>query len=328
MAGPAKILSLGQMMPEVDQALAGRFVVLRDDVLGLENILAAHGTEITAIATRGRAPTTEDLIEKLPRLELIANFGVGYDSIDVAAAARRGIVVTNTPGVLNDEVADFTIGLLLATIRRLPQADRHVREGRWEAGESFPLSASLRGRHVGIVGMGRIGRVIAKRLHGFDIPISYHSRNRQEDLRYLYHAKLEDLARAVDILIVVLPGGPATQQAINAPILSALGRDGILINIARGTVVDEPALIEALSSGAILGAGLDVFAHEPKVPDALLSMENVVLLPHIGAATHNTRRLVGELVIRNVVSWFDGQGAVTPVPETPQPASPRRGEPG
>jgi lactate dehydrogenase-like 2-hydroxyacid dehydrogenase len=316
MVAKIKILSLGQMMPEVDEALAERFEVLRDDVLGLGNILAAHGADIAAIITRGRVPTTAELIEKLPRLELIANFGVGYDSIDVAAAAQRGIMVTNTPGVLNDEVADFTVGLLLATIRRLPQADAHVRSGRWEAGEGFPLGASLRGRHVGIVGMGRIGRVIAKRLHGFDIPISYHSRTPQVDLRYLYHEKLADLARAVDILIVVLPGGKATQNVIDADILSALGRDGILINVARGSVVDEPALIATLTSGAILGAGLDVFAREPHVSDALLGLENTVLLPHIGAGTHHTRRLVGELVVRNVVSWFDGQGAVTPVPET------------
>ena len=253
MPGQAKILSLGQMLPEVDKALASRFEVYRDDALGLADIVAEHGAEIAAIITRGRVPTTASLIDQLPSLELIANFGVGYNSIDVAAAARRGIVVTNTPDVLNDEVADFTVGLLLATIRRLPQADQHVRRGRWAAGEVYPLSASLRDRHVGIVGMGRIGRAVARRLDGFNIPISYHSRSQRADLRYPYYPDLQELARAADTLIVVLPGGMATRNAIHADILTALGSNGILINVARGSVVDEAALIAALQAGTISG---------------------------------------------------------------------------
>jgi lactate dehydrogenase-like 2-hydroxyacid dehydrogenase len=314
-----KILSLGRMDPGVDAELGRRFEVFRDETPGLQNILAGRGPEIAAIVTRGRVPTTADLIEQLPRLEIIANFGVGYDSIDVQAAARRGIVVTNTPGVLNDEMGDFAVALLLATIRRLPQADRYVREGRWKAGAEFPLGPSLRSRRIGIAGMGRIGKVIAKRLEGFDLPISYCSRRPQPDLKYAYYPHPRALAEAVDVLIAVLPGGAGTQQIVNASVLAALGPNGVLINVARGSVVDEAALIEALQSGTILAAGLDVFAKEPHVPDALLAMDNVVVLPHIGTATHHTRGLMRQLVIDNINSWFDGKGAITPVPETPSP---------
>ena len=318
MSRQAEILSIGEMDIGVDEALAERFRVYRDSTLGLRTIVAEHGDAIAAIVTRGRTPTTAALIRRLPNLELIANFGVGYDSIDVTTAAARGIVVTNTPDILNDEMADFTVGLLLATVRRLPQADRHVRGKRWAGGESFPLGPSLRGRRVGIAGMGRVGKVIARRLDGFDVPIAYHARNRQPALPYPYHTDLHALARAVDVLIVALPGGVATRRVINAEVLEALGPNGILINVARGSVVDEPALVDALRAGTILAAGLDVFAEEPHVPEELLEMENVVLLPHVGTATHHTRGLMRQMVIDNVVSWFDGRGALTPVPETPQ----------
>jgi lactate dehydrogenase-like 2-hydroxyacid dehydrogenase len=239
--------------------------------------------------------------------------------VDVSAAARHGVVVTNTPDVLNDEMADFTVGLMLATIRRFPQADRFVRTGQWESG-AFPLGASLRGRKIGIAGMGRIGKVIAKRLEGFDVPVSVFMRRPQPDLRYPYHATLKSLAEAVDVLIVVLPGGAATKNIIDAEILEALGPNGILINVARGSVVDEEALIEALQTGKIFAAGVDVFSREPHVPEALKQMENVVLLPHIGTSTHHTRGLMAQLVIDNVISWFDGKGPLTPVAETPVPA--------
>jgi lactate dehydrogenase-like 2-hydroxyacid dehydrogenase len=195
-----------------------------------------------------------------------------------------------------------------------------VRSGRWTNGESFPLGASLRNRRIGIVGMGRIGRVIAKRLDGFDIPIAYHSRRPRTDLRYPYFPELLALARDVDTLIIVLPGGEATKNIVNDQVLAALGSNGILINVARGSVVDEAALIEALKSGTILAAALDVFQNEPKVPAGLLEAENTVLLPHIAAATHHTRGLVGDLVINNIISWFEGNGALTPVPETRMPA--------
>jgi lactate dehydrogenase-like 2-hydroxyacid dehydrogenase len=315
---PVKILTIGNMEKRIDQAFADRFEVYRDDdAAGLDHVIAAHGGEIAAVVTRGRMRTDAALIARLPKLELIANYGVGYDSVDVAAAAAHGVVVTNTPDVLNDEMADFTVGLLLATIRRLPQADRHVRAGHWGRGENFPLSASLRGRSIGIAGMGRIGKVIARRLAGFDVPISIYGRRPQPDLSYPFYQNLRELAQAVDILIVVLPGGPQTSKVVDAEVLEALGPNGILINVARGTVVDEAALIEALQSGKILAAGIDVFEKEPSVPQALVQMDQVVLLPHIGTATHHTRGLMAQLVIDNMRSWFDGKGPLTPVAETP-----------
>lgn len=316
------LLQLGSMDERVISILAEAFEIIPSAPETIDEVLAAHAPRIRGILTRGRAPTSAALIARLPALELIANFGVGYDSIDLAAAAAAGVIVTNTPDVLNDEMADFTVGLLLATIRQLPQADRFLREGRWARGETPPLTASLRGRHVGIAGLGRIGRVIARRLSGFDVPVSAFVRRRPEDLDLPTHDNLVALAQAVDVLIVVLPGGPATRHMIDAPVLEALGPDGVLINVARGSVVDEPALIAALQEGKIAAAGLDVFAHEPQVPAALLTMENVVLLPHIGTSTHHTRGLMGDVVIANVRSWFAGNGPVTPVPETPYDKSP------
>jgi lactate dehydrogenase-like 2-hydroxyacid dehydrogenase len=311
------LLQLGSMDGRVLAALAGEFDILQSTPEDIDEIIAAHSARVRGILTRGRSPTTAALIARLPALELIANFGVGYDSIDLAAAAAAGVIVTNTPDVLNDEMGDFTIGLLLATIRQLPQAECFLRDGRWVQGEAPPLTASLRGRHVGIAGLGRIGRVIARRLSGFDVPVSAFVRRRPEDLDMPTHDNLIALARAVDVLIVVLPGGDATRHMIDAPVLEALGPNGVLINVARGSVVDEPALIEALQQGKIAAAGLDVFADEPQVPAALMKMNNVVLLPHIGTATHHTRGLMGDVVIANVRSWFVGNGPITPVPETP-----------
>ncbi|HTJ90903.1 MAG TPA: 2-hydroxyacid dehydrogenase [Acidocella sp.] len=319
MSNRIKILSMGAMGQRIDEALDARYDVYRDEASDLETILAEHGNQIVGLVTRGKNRTTDALMARLPNLQIISNFGVGYDSIDVVAAAKRGIVVTNTPNVLNDEMADFTVGLMLATIRRFPQADRFVRSGQWEQ-QIFPLGASLRGRKVGIAGMGRIGKVIAKRLDGFDVPISVFMRRPPADLPYPCHSSLKSLAAAVDVLIVVLPGGAETKNIVNAEILEALGPNGILINVARGSVVDEEALIEALQTGKIFAAGLDVFAREPHVPEALKQMENVVLLPHIGTATHHTRGLMAQLVIDNVISWFEGKGPLTPVAETPVPA--------
>ena len=258
---------------------------------------------------------TAALLDRLPALEIIANFGVGYDNIDAADAARRGVVVTNTPGVLDDEVADLTIGLLVATIRQIPQADRHVRQGRWLDGP-FPLSPTLRGRRVGIVGMGQIGKAIAQRLEGFDVAIAYHSRHAHTDVPYAWHPTLLGLAEASDTLIAIVPGTPATRHMIDRPVLEALGRDGILINVARGSVVDQDALVEALAAGTILSAGLDVYADEPRVPQQLIDMPQVVLLPHIGSASVHTRDAMGALVVANLANWF-GQGRpLTPVLES------------
>src|SRR3984957_2851622 len=225
------------------------------------------------------------LLATLPKLQIISSFGVGYDHIDANAAARRGIVVTHTPDVLTEEVADTAVGLLLFTGRGLPRAERHVRAGQWPKGH-YPLSrATLRNRTVGLVGMGRIGLAIARRLDAFGGPVVYHTRTKRPELAYRHYAGLTDMARDVDTLIVIVPGGGKTRNMIDAEVLEALGPHGILINVARGSVVDEHALIAALKAGKIMAAGLDVFANEPEVPAELLAMDNVVLLPHLGSAS-------------------------------------------
>lgn len=309
---PALLLTGPVMESVVERQLAETFTLVPFDALD-----TAAGT-IRGIATRGGRKVDEALMARLPQLEIIANFGVGYETVDAAAAARHGIVVTHTPDVLNEEVADLTLGLLLATVRRIPQADAYVRGGHWPNG-AFPLSSTLRGRTVGMVGMGRIGRAIARRIEGFGLKLAYHSRRPQPDLPYPHFASLHALAEAVDTLIVIVPGGPATRHLVNADILAALGPDGVLVNVARGSVVDEPALLRALQDRTILAAGLDVFEDEPKVPDAFVDLDNVVLLPHVGSATHHTRAAMGQLVVDNLRSWFAGKGPLTPVPETPWP---------
>jgi lactate dehydrogenase-like 2-hydroxyacid dehydrogenase len=305
------------MLPSVMNALNRAFTVHRlweqEDQAAFLNKVAQQVRGIATSTLFGSVDAA--LLEQLPALEIIANFGVGYDNVDIAAAASRGVVVTNTPGVLDEEVADLTVGLLLATLRQIPQADRFLRDGRWLEGP-FPLSASLRGRRIGIVGLGNIGKAIARRLAAFDVTIAYHARSPRTDSGLEYHATLVGLAQASDVLIAIVPGGPATRHLIDAEVLSALGPDGVLINVARGSVVDEAALIEALQSGTILAAGLDVYADEPHVPEALLALPQVVLLPHIGSASARTRDAMGRLVVDNLVSWFDRGVAITPVPET------------
>jgi lactate dehydrogenase-like 2-hydroxyacid dehydrogenase len=313
--GRVRILSLGEMT-EVERQLEADFEVERVAAKDLPSFLVERGASVRGIATRGRDRIDAGFLSRVPALEIIANFGVGYDSIDVEVAARRGIVVTNTPDVLNDEVADFAVALLLATVRRLPQADRFVREGGWLKG-NFPLGPTLRDRTVGLIGMGRIGKRIAQRLTAFEVPVVYHARAARPDLPYRYYADLKSMAQDVDTLLAIVPGGTATRHLVGASVLAALGPRGIFVNVARGSVVDEPALIEALRSGRILAAGLDVFADEPRVPQALLDLDNVVAVPHIGSATHHTRGLMGKLVVDNLRSWFAGKGPMTPVPETP-----------
>ncbi|WP_142846458.1 2-hydroxyacid dehydrogenase [Telmatospirillum sp. J64-1] len=280
-----------------------------------EGFLKEIGPRIRGVVANGKVDA--GLIARLPALEIVANFGVGYDRVDVAAAAARNIVVTNTPDVLTEEVADFTLGLMLATVRRIPQADRYLRAGRWLEG-AFPLSASLRGRKIGIVGLGRIGKAIAKRCAAFDLEIAYYGRRRQ-DVPYRYYSSLTEMARDSDILIVILPASDETLGLIDAEVLTALGPQGILVNVARGTVVDQPALVAALQEGRILAAGLDVFAEEPHVPQELVALDNVVLTPHVGSATLHTRQGMWRLVLDNLDSWFRGQGPLTPVAETPWP---------
>ncbi|TGS10390.1 2-hydroxyacid dehydrogenase [Mesorhizobium sp. M2E.F.Ca.ET.209.01.1.1] len=257
------------------------------------------------------------MIDALPNLEIIASFGVGYDSVDANHAARCGVMVTNTPDVLTEEVADTAIGLLINTVRELYAAEKWLRDGDWVKKGNYPLSRlTLRGRSVGIFGMGRIGRAVARRLEAFGLPIAYHNRRKVEDLPYQYHATLKGLAEAVDTLICIAPGGASTQKAINAEILSALGSNGVFVNIGRGSAVDETALAAALESGTIAAAGLDVFADEPNVPRALLDAANASLLPHVGSASVHTRRAMADLCVDNLVAWFTERRPLTPVPET------------
>jgi len=264
----------------------------------------------------GRFKVNADFIAQFPNLEAIFHMGVGYDLVDAAYAGAHGIIVTNTPGVLDEDVADIAMALLLDATRQVPQSDAFLRAGKWLTG-TYPLTATLRNRTMGILGLGRIGKAIAKRAEAFDLKIAYHGRTRQEGVAYPYHATPIALAAACDILMVVAPGGAETKHIVNRAVLEALGPDGILINVARGSLVDEVALIEALQRGKILAAGLDVFEFEPKVPQALIDCQNTVLLPHVGSATHYTRQAMAQLVIDNVASWTAGKGPLTPVAETP-----------
>jgi lactate dehydrogenase-like 2-hydroxyacid dehydrogenase len=258
-------------------------------------------------------------MRRFPKLEQISSFGVGYDHIDAKWAGENGIIVTNTPEVLNEEVADTALGLLLCAVREFPQADRYLRAGKWLDAQ-YPLTkATLRNRTIGMVGMGRIGRAIARRLDAFGVPVVYHSRNPQPGVVYKYYPKLIDMARDVDTLMVIVPGGPATKNLINAEVLKALGPNGILINMARGSVVDEPALIEALTSRTIYSAGLDVFVDEPHVPKELIAMDYIVLFPHLGSSTVVTRAAMDQLVVDNILAWAAGKPPLTPVMETPWP---------
>lgn len=276
-------------------------------------VLAARGPDVRGLATGGGRRTDAALLERLPNLEIVANFGVGYDSVDVAAATARGVVVTNTPGVLDNEVADTAFGLLLMTVRELGRAEQYLRAGRWAAEGPYPLTpATVSGRSLGILGLGRIGEVIAARAELFGMTVSYHNRNKK-DVPYRYHASLLDMAREVDTLLIVVPGGDATRNLVDAEVLRALGPDGILVNIGRGTTVDEQALIEALRTGTIRSAGLDVFAAEPQVPAELIALDNAVLLPHVGSASLPTRRAMGQLVVDNLAAWFEKGSALTPV---------------
>jgi lactate dehydrogenase-like 2-hydroxyacid dehydrogenase len=313
------LILTGPMMPLIEEQADQLFTVHRlakaKDRNALISEIAPH---IRAIATAGHFPVDGALMEKLPKLEIVANFGVGYDSVDVKWAGEHGIVVTNTPDVLNEEVADTTLALLLQTVRQLPQAERYLRAGKWLE-KPFPLSHTLRDRTVGIVGMGRIGKAIARRIESFGVPIVYHSRKAAAGVSYKHYPNLVAMARDVDVLVVIVPGGAGTKNMINAEVLKALGPNGVLINVARGSVVDEPALIEALKSKTILSAGLDVFAEEPRVPQALIEMDHVVLLPHVGSASHHTRRAMGQLLFDNLASWAKGAGPLTPVLETPWP---------
>jgi lactate dehydrogenase-like 2-hydroxyacid dehydrogenase len=312
-----EVLLVGPLRPVLAEGLADlrvhRLAAGADSDALLNSLAHVRAMAVSAPIQR----IDQALLARLPKLELISSFGVGYDHIDATAAAKRGIVVTHTPDVLTEEVADTAIGLLLCTVRELPQAERHVRAGKWATG-NYPLSrATLRNRTVGMVGMGRIGMAIARRLEAFGVPIVYHTRQRRPELSYRHYPQLVDMARDVDTLMVIVPGGIATKNLIDANVLDALGPDGIVVNVARGSVVDEAALIAALRERRILSAGLDVFVNEPQVPEELLAMENVVLLPHLGSASVFTRAKMDQLMVDNIRAWAAGKPPLTPVPETP-----------
>jgi hydroxypyruvate reductase len=263
--------------------------------------LRDRGADVRVVITSGAAGLPQGMAQHLPRLALVACNGVGYDAIDLAWAKQAGVVVTNTPGVLSADVADMAMALLLGVFRQLPAADRFVRQGNWSRGP-MPLGRRLSGARVGIVGLGQIGRVIARRCAAFDMPVGYYGRREQADMPYTYFANLNDMAQWAEALVVATPGGADTRHLVDARVLESLGPDGILINIARGSVVDEDALIQALETGRLAGAGLDVFQNEPHVPDRLAALEQVVLTPHIASATVQTRRAMAELVVANVLA--------------------------
>ncbi len=290
------------------------------EMLTLPSADTALVTPELAGRVRGMAVgTTIDaaFIDALPRLEIIANFGVGYDAVDAKHAGSVGVMVTNTPDVLTEEVADTAIGLLLNTVRELPKAEAWLRAGKWVSEGNYPLTrATLRGRRVGIFGMGRIGLAIARRIEAFGLPVSYYNRRAVEGVAYTWYPSLLGLAGAVDTLISVAPGGASTDKAVNRQVLEALGPNGVFVNIGRGSTVDEEALAQALADGTILAAGLDVFRNEPNVPASLLSLENASLLPHVGSASVQTRTAMADLVVDNLAAWFASGKPLTAVAET------------
>jgi lactate dehydrogenase-like 2-hydroxyacid dehydrogenase len=315
------VLLVGSRKPVIVAGLEPKTMLhVLFDAKDREALLKSIADKVRALAVAYTADRiSPEFMQRFPKLELISSFGVGYDHIDAKWAGSHGITVTNTPDVLNEEVADTALGLLLCTVREFPQADRYLRAGKWLE-KHYPLSkATLRGRTVGMVGMGRIGKAIARRLEAFGVTVVYHSRHPQDGVGYKYYPKLLDMAREVDTLMVIVPGGPATANLIDAEVLKALGPQGILINMARGSVVDEQALIAALKNKTIYAAGLDVFAKEPQVPEELIAMDNVVLLPHLGSASEATRAAMDQLVVDNILAWASGKPPLTPVPETPWP---------
>jgi lactate dehydrogenase-like 2-hydroxyacid dehydrogenase len=313
-----EVLLLGPLKPVVVNGLEAGCTVHKIAAANDRDAFVAAHSDVRAIAcsaTTERVPG--EFMARFPKLQIVSSFGVGYDHMDVKWAAEHGVILTNTPNVLTEEVADTALGLLLCTVREFPQAERYLRAGEWRE-KDYPLTkASLRNRTVGLVGMGAIGQAIARRLDAMQVPVVYHTRQPRRELPYRHYPNLVGLARDVDILLVIVPGGAATRNMINAEVLDALGPDGILINMARGSVVDEPALIKALKEKRIMSAGLDVYAKEPDVPQELIAMENVVLFPHLGSASVFTRERMDQLIVDNILAWAAGKPPLTPVAETP-----------
>lgn len=311
-----RVLQVGPLKPSLAETLMTSYAahVLPDGDSDRAAFLAEHADEITVAVTSGRTGVDAELMSALPRLGAVVNFGVGYDTTDVETAAGRGIAVSNTPDVLTDCVADTAVGLMIDVLRQFSAADRYVREGRWPVDGNYPLTRQVSNTRVGIIGLGRIGSAIAQRLSAFGCSIRYHNRHQITDTPFTYVASPVELARQVDVLIVAAAGGAETRDLIDCDVIDALGAEGYLINISRGTVVEEAALVDALAAGRLAGAGLDVFADEPQVPDALLAMDNVVLLPHVASGTVQTRAAMEELTLRNLDQFLRTGELVTPVP--------------
>ena len=310
-----EILLIGGVTPRMMEKLGASFSIHSfSDIPDFAAWAEAHGGKVEGVATNGHDGVKPEIMNALPNLKVISCYGVGYDAIDTGAAVSREIVVTHTPGVLNADVANLAILLVLATSRCLVRDDKWVRSGNWVAKGNAPLTRSIENKKVGILGLGRIGQEIARKLEAFGCEIHYHTRNKK-DVTYVYHDRLLSMAEAVEYLIAITPGGPSTLRLINREVIDALGPEGTLINVARGSVVDEAALVTALQDGRLGFAGLDVFEDEPNVPEALFGMENVVLTPHVASATFETRQAMGDLMVENLVRYFKEGKVSTPVPE-------------
>ena len=309
-----EVLAVAKLSPFFAGMLQASHVVHDRLHTGDPAAFAAAAPRIVAIAASGESKVGAELMDALPALKIISVMGVGYDGIDVAAAKARGVMVTHTPGVLNDDVADLALALMLTLARQIPAADRFVRSGAWSNGP-LPLGRKLSGARLGLVGIGRIGQAIAQRAAAFNMPIAYTSRTARPELPWRHFASAAALAAESDYLVVITPGGAGTRQLIDAAVLRALGPKGCVVNVARGSVIDEAALIEALRAGTIAGAGLDVFENEPAVPQALREMTQVVLTPHIGSATAETRQAMAQLAFDNLDALLAGREPHTPVPE-------------
>jgi len=307
---PIEILQTGPLLKSCEAALAAHYTVHRLwEAKDHDALLGEVAGRVRGVAA---GPADAALIGRLPKLEIISSFGVGYDKIDTAAARARNIRVTNTPNVLNDAVAEITIGLMTALARRIPQADRFVRQGGWKSG-AFPLQVELNGKTLGILGLGRIGKEIALRAQAMRMRVVYHGRHRQADEPFPYYADLTQMARDVDWLVAMAPGGKATEKLVSRQVLEALGPEGYLVSMGRGTSIDEAAMIELLQGGGLGGAALDVFVDEPNVPEALFGLDNVVLSPHQGSATRQTRDKMGAMVVANLDAWFAGEPLLSQV---------------
>jgi len=304
------VLQVGRFPARFNERLQRDYQLIR--LWEQKDFIAEHGAEVDIVVTSARYGCSAEQLAQMPNLKAICSFGVGHDSIAVEQARARGIPISTTPEVLNECVADTAIGLIIDTARQFAASDQHVRQGNWLKGQ-YPLTRKVSGKKLGIVGFGRIGKEIAKRAAGFDMDIRYHNRRPDPSADYSYEADLKALASWADFLVLACPGGASTHHLIDAEVLAALGAEGILVNISRGSVVDEPALVAALQAGTLGGAGLDVFEDEPRVPEALFAMPNVVLLPHVGSATEETRLAMENLVFDNLDAFIERGELITPL---------------